>query len=85
MIGAGLCQGWSGWFGAKESPAPTGAAAPDTGGGGATGAGTGRTVSPLGPEKLRILLARAGISLSAKSIDRVIHRLKAGGVLRGLP
>jgi putative transposase len=35
-----------------------------------------------GREKLRVLLAREGIILSAKSIDRVIHRLKARGVLR---
>ena len=38
-----------------------------------------------GREKLRVLLKREGIHISAKSIDRVIHRLKAGGVLRGLP
>ena len=35
-----------------------------------------------GREKLRVLLEREGIHLSAKSIDRVIHRLKARGVLR---
>ncbi len=35
-----------------------------------------------GREKLRILLLREGISISAKSIDRVIARLKARGVLR---
>ena len=35
-----------------------------------------------GREKLRVLLEREGIYLSAKSIDRVIHRLKARGVLR---
>ena len=35
-----------------------------------------------GREKLRVLLKREGIHISAKSIDRVIHRLKAGGVLR---
>jgi len=35
-----------------------------------------------GREKLRVLLARGGIVLSAKSIDRVIHRLKDRGVLR---
>jgi putative transposase len=35
-----------------------------------------------GREKLRVLLERAGIYLSAKSIERVIGRLKARGVLR---
>ena len=35
-----------------------------------------------GREKLRVFLERAGIYLSAKSIDRVIGRLKARGVLR---
>ncbi len=35
-----------------------------------------------GREKLRALLLREGITLSAKSIDRVITRLKARGVLR---
>ena len=35
-----------------------------------------------GREKLRVLLEREGITLSAKSIDRVIGRLKARGVLR---
>ena len=35
-----------------------------------------------GREKLRVLLAREGITISAKSIDRVIARLKARGVLR---
>lgn len=35
-----------------------------------------------GREKLRVLLAQEGITLSAKSIDRVIARLKARGVLR---
>ena len=35
-----------------------------------------------GREKLRVLLAEEGITLSAKSIDRVIGRLKARGVLR---
>src|SRR3989304_2592220 len=35
-----------------------------------------------GREKLRVLLLREGISISAKSIDRVIARLKARGVLR---
>jgi transposase InsO family protein len=35
-----------------------------------------------GREKLRILLLREEISISAKSIDRVIARLKARGVLR---
>lgn len=35
-----------------------------------------------GREKLRILLLREGISISAKGIDRVIARLKARGVLR---
>src|SRR3990170_4997171 len=35
-----------------------------------------------GREKLRILLLREGISISAKSIDRVIARLKTRGVLR---
>lgn len=35
-----------------------------------------------GREKLRVLLEREGIYLSAKSIDRVIARLKARGVLR---
>ncbi|MEK7874473.1 MAG: DDE-type integrase/transposase/recombinase [Chloroflexota bacterium] len=33
-------------------------------------------------EQLRVLLERERIILSAKSIDRVIHRLKARGVLR---
>lgn len=35
-----------------------------------------------GREKLRVLLLKEGIILSAKSIDRVIGRLKARGVLR---
>jgi len=35
-----------------------------------------------GREKLRVLLLREGIQISAKSIDRVIARLKARGVLR---
>ena len=35
-----------------------------------------------GREKLRVLLEREGINISAKSIDRVIARLKARGVLR---
>jgi transposase InsO family protein len=35
-----------------------------------------------GREKLKVLLAREGIQLSAKSIDRVIARLKARGALR---
>ena len=35
-----------------------------------------------GREKLRVLLSEEGIILSAKSIDRVIGRLKAHGVLR---
>jgi len=35
-----------------------------------------------GREKLRVLLEREDIHISAKSIDRVIHRLKARGVLR---
>lgn len=35
-----------------------------------------------GREKLKVLLAREGVTLSAKSIDRVIARLKARGVLR---
>src|SRR3990172_10843541 len=35
-----------------------------------------------GREKLRVLLAREGITISAKSIDRVIARLKARGILR---
>jgi putative transposase len=35
-----------------------------------------------GREKLRVLLEREGIHISAKSIDRVIARLKARGVLR---
>lgn len=35
-----------------------------------------------GREKLRVLLLREGISISAKGIDRVIARLKARGVLR---
>jgi len=35
-----------------------------------------------GREKIRVLLEREGITLSAKSIDRVVHRLKARGVLR---
>ena len=35
-----------------------------------------------GREKLRVLLEREGIYISAKSIDRVIARLKARGVLR---
>jgi len=34
-----------------------------------------------GREKLRVLLAREGIILLAKGIDRVIQRLKARGVL----
>ncbi len=34
----------------------------------------------LGRKKLRALLAQEGVSLSAKSIDRVIRRLKARGV-----
>ena len=36
-----------------------------------------------GREKLRVLLLEEGITLSAKSIDRVIGRLKARGVLPG--
>ena len=36
-----------------------------------------------GREKLRVLLAREGVEVSGKSIDRVIARLKARGVLRG--
>ncbi|MBI2862133.1 MAG: DDE-type integrase/transposase/recombinase [Chloroflexi bacterium] len=35
-----------------------------------------------GREKLRVLLDGEGVSISAKSIDRVIARLKARGVLR---
>ena len=35
-----------------------------------------------GREKLRVLLEREGVTLSVKSIDRVIARLKARGVLR---
>jgi len=35
-----------------------------------------------GREKLRVLLEREGITLSAKTIDRVIARLKARGALR---
>jgi putative transposase len=35
-----------------------------------------------GREKLRVLLAREGIILCGKTIDRVIARLKASGVLR---
>ncbi len=35
-----------------------------------------------GREKLKVLLAREGTTISAKSIDRVIARLKARGVLR---
>jgi transposase InsO family protein len=35
-----------------------------------------------GREKLRVLLPEEGITISAKSIDRVIGRLKARGVLR---
>ena len=35
-----------------------------------------------GQEKLRVLLSEEGITLSAKSIDRVIGRLKVRGVLR---
>ena len=35
-----------------------------------------------GREKLRVLLEREGVTISAKSIDRVIARLKARGVLR---
>ena len=35
-----------------------------------------------GREKLRVLLEGEGVHLSAKSIDRVIHRLRARGVLR---
>jgi putative transposase len=35
-----------------------------------------------GREKLRVLLEREGITLSAKSIDRVMARLRARGVLR---
>ena len=35
-----------------------------------------------GREKLRTLLAQEGVRLSVKSIDRVLHRLKARGVLR---
>ena len=35
-----------------------------------------------GREKLRVLLSDEGITISAKSIDRVIGRLKARGVLR---
>jgi len=34
-----------------------------------------------GREKLRVLLAREGTTISAKTIDRVIHRLKARGQL----
>lgn len=35
-----------------------------------------------GREKLRVLLVREEIHISAKSIDRVLHRLKARGVLK---
>lgn len=35
-----------------------------------------------GREKLRVLLAREGIMVSAKTVDRTIARLKARGVLR---
>ena len=35
-----------------------------------------------GREKLRVLLEREGVPISAKGIDRVIGRLKARGVLR---
>jgi len=35
-----------------------------------------------GREKLRVLLEREGVTLSAKSIDRVMARLRARGVLR---
>ena len=35
-----------------------------------------------GREKLRVLLSEEGITISAKSIDRVIGRLKARGALR---
>ncbi len=35
----------------------------------------------MGRKKLRALLAQEGVFLSAKSIDRVIRRLKARGVL----
>ncbi len=35
-----------------------------------------------GREKLKVLLVREGVILSAKSIDRIIGRLKARGVLR---
>lgn len=35
-----------------------------------------------GREKLRVLLEREGIRISAKSVDRVIARLKARGILR---
>jgi len=35
-----------------------------------------------GREKLRVLLERDGITVSAKTVDRVIARLKARGVLR---
>ena len=35
-----------------------------------------------GREKLRVILEREGFHISAKSIDRVIARLKARGVLR---
>jgi len=38
-----------------------------------------------GREKLRVLLEREGITLSAKSIDRVMARLRARGVLRERP
>lgn len=38
-----------------------------------------------GREKLKVLLAREGIILSAKSIDRVMARLRARGVLREPP
>ena len=38
-----------------------------------------------GREKLRVLLAREGISVSAKTIDRVLARLRARGVLRDPP
>ncbi len=37
---------------------------------------------PWGREKLRVLLSEEGITISAKSVDRVIGRLKARGVLR---
>ena len=38
-----------------------------------------------GREKLRVLLAREGIRVSAKTIDRVLARLRARGVLREPP